>query len=96
MFLGVFNSSVHAKLVEVSEDEEHDEKIGTKFVEEDDDEEDHGVHDDGDCHRQKVEDDDEEDDPYLRKNSSVNHHDNGIGLDTISEDSCHNDDDDSS
>ena len=29
---GVFNSSVHAKLVEVSEDEENDEKIVTKYV----------------------------------------------------------------
>ena len=100
---GVFNSSVHAKLVEVSEDEENDEKIVTKYVGDDDDDEPndvehgHDVDDDGDCHRQReVFDDEDEEDCYIRKTSAVNNLDNGIGLDTISEDSCHNDDDESS
>ena len=39
----------------------------------------------------------DDDKSYPRKNSAgVNSYDNGIGLDTISEDSCHNDDDNDS
>jgi len=60
--------------VEVSEDEENDEKSGTKsddLVEDED----------------QVE---EDDDDYPRKSASFNSCDNGIGLDPISEDSCLN------
>lgn len=82
---GIFNSSVHAKLVEVSEDEENEEKAGSCCGDDDD------VKDDGDVeedHPGVVEDDD--DDPYLRKNASINSCDNGIGLDAGLEDSCLN------
>ena len=86
---GIFNSSVHAKLIEVSEDEDNEEKAGSCCGVED-----HGDVEDHD-HREVVEDFDHgdvDDDPYLQKNASINSCDNGIGLDTDAglEDSCHN------
>ena len=93
---GVFNSSVHAKLVEVSEDDDIDEeKAGGHSIYEaevQDEEEVEGQS--ADEEEQQNADDDKS---YPRKNSAgVNSYDNGIGLDTISEDSCHNDDDNDS
>ena len=87
LFLGVFNSSVHAKLVEVSEDEDIDEeKAGVHLsyeAEVQDEEEVEGQS--ADEEEQQIDDDEKS---YPRKNSAgVNSYDNGIGLDTISEDS---------
>ena len=90
---GIFNSSVHAKLIEVSEDEENEEKAGSCCGDED--------HDDvEDQERQEVVEDvndvnDDDDDPYLRKNASITSCDNGIGLDAGLEDSGHNEEESS-
>ena len=88
LFLGVFNSSVHAKLVEVSEDDDIDEeKAGGHSIYEaevQDEEEVEGQS--ADEEEEEQNDDDEK--SYPRKNSAgVNSYDNGIGLDNISEDS---------
>jgi hypothetical protein len=56
---GIFNSSVHAKLVEVSEEEESQDPAGEKCQKEED------LAADGD-------DDVDDDDRYLRKNASLN------------------------
>jgi hypothetical protein len=91
LFLGVFNSSVHAKLVEVSEDEDiNEEKVSGQLIYEAEVRDEEEVQS-ADEEEQQIVDDEKS---YPRKNSAgVNSYDNGIGLDTISEDSCHNDDD---
>lgn len=90
---GVFNSSVHAKLVEVSEDEDiNDEKVSGQLIYEAEVRDEEEEVQSADEEEQQIVDDEKS---YPRKNSAgVNSYDNGIGLDTISEDSCHNDDDD--
>ncbi len=93
LFLGVFNSSVHAKLVEVSEDEDiNEEKVSGQLIYEAEVRDEEEEVQSADEEEQQIVDDEKS---YPRKNSAgVNSYDNGIGLDTISEDSCHNDDDD--